>query len=133
LFAHYSSLCRALSVGLTGCDLYHGLIRRKVAEFLTKRIDEKWCKLLMPDKEERLKHVNDVAVEARDASDVNSYARDLDFAAASKLFQVNVLSIQVQGGESMRPIWKIAGRSQSRMKEYRQFPSVSPAVISKLF
>ena len=43
-----------------------------------------------------MKHIAD---EAEDASDVDRYARDVDFAAASKLFEVfkfNLVSLHIQ-------------------------------------
>uniref|UniRef100_A0A915DH85 Uncharacterized protein n=1 Tax=Ditylenchus dipsaci TaxID=166011 RepID=A0A915DH85_9BILA len=112
---------RALSVGLTGSRAFHGLIRNKIGKFLAEHIGENWCKLLMPNKETRRKHVKDVMTQAKDSSDVDSYARDIDFAAASKLFQVNVLIYSSVGWRVYSPDLENSWR---KSKQQQELPSI---------
>uniref|UniRef100_A0A915D8R8 Uncharacterized protein n=1 Tax=Ditylenchus dipsaci TaxID=166011 RepID=A0A915D8R8_9BILA len=58
-------------------------IHGKISKFLAEHIADNWCKLLMPNEETRRKHVKDVRTQAEDSSNVDSYARDIDFATAS--------------------------------------------------
>ena len=53
--------------------------------------NESWCSLLMPDKNQLEQHIRDVAVPAKSAADVDQYFRDVDFAAAARLSNSNVI------------------------------------------
>ena len=109
-------------MALTGSEEHHGIVRTKVAEFLAKGIYDKWAELLIMDETCRLEHLRNVSQPARDASEVERYARDIDFAAASKFFSVNVLVFSSAGWRCYAPN---LDNSWQMSKQDEEVPSVA--------
>jgi len=94
---------RAISYCMTGSEEFHPFVRAEVTAYLKSHKNEEWCELLKPADQTMDEHIDDIAVPAKDASETERYARDVDFAAASKNFKVNVLVHSTEGWRVYAP------------------------------